>query len=291
MHNCYFIKFIGFLVHSAFFCVVFLTATQISFADLLQEFRRPKLLLRIFLVTSLAVPLITAGIVKALNVPMLLGGIMLLGSVTPGSPLALMGTKSKKGNIPLASFIMIFLIVIMPVMAPCWLWIFSHWFGLHHLQISPAKLFIAVAKLTLIPIFIGILLNLLLPKITKILRKILDIYSKTAIFIIIGVFIIPGLKMLITFSPIEWIAIIVVITLILVIGYYSGGETRPEHISIAVAATKSNLTALMAIAHVSYPHIHIFDVLLAYMIVCGLTTAIWYMLFKRQLAHNNETLQ
>ena len=291
MHSALFLKVIGFVAHSAFFSIIFVIAARITPAALVQELRKPALLLKTFVVTSIMVPLLTAGVVKLLHVPMLLGGVMLLGAVTPGSPFALMGTKGKKGSLPLASTIMGFLILAMPVTVPFWLWVFKDWFALPHLEISPATIFATVAYLTLLPLAIGVALNAFLPKLAEMLQRILNVYSKIAILILFVVFIVPALKMLLTFDLISWVAMFVVITLSLVAGYYSGGETRPEHISVAVAATQCNLTALVVIAHVSYPKVHILGTLLAYIILSWLPATIWYKLFLRQLARQGEQLE
>ena len=290
LHNEYVVKGIGFLAHSAFFCIVFVIASRIKPGMLLQEMRRPGVLVKTFCVTSLIVPLLTAGVVKLLQVPMLLGGVMLLGSITPGSPFALLGTKSKKGSLPLASAIMGFLIVLMPMTVPCWLWLFSHWFGLHHLEMRPTTIFATVAYLTLLPLFTGVACNVLLPRVTARLQTILDAYSKMAVLFILLLFIVPGVKTLLTFSLVSWVAIVVVMTLALIAGYYAAGTSRPEHISIALAATECNLTALMVIAHVSYPHIHILDTVLAYVLVSWMTAMLWYIFFRRQLARQRELL-
>jgi len=291
LHNEAFIKAIGFLAHSAFFSIVFVIAARITPALLVQELRKPGVLLKTFVVTSIIVPLLTAGVVKFLHLPMLLGGVMLIGAVTPGSPFALLGTKGKKGSLPLASTIMGFLILAMPVTVPFWLWVFNHWFDLHHLEISPGTIFATVAYLTLLPLAIGVALNAFLPKLAEMLQRILNLYSKIAILIIFGLFIGPGLKTLFTFDLISWVAIFGVMTLSLVAGYYSGGETRPERISVAMAATECNLTALIVIAHVSYPQVHILGTLLAYIIVSWLTATIWYKLFLRQLARQGKQLE
>ena len=291
MHSALFLKVIGFVAHSAFFSIIFVIAARITPAALVQELRKPALLLKTFVVTSIMVPLLTAGVVKLLHVPMLLGGVMLLGAVTPGSPFALMGTKGKKGSLPLAATIMGFLILAMPVTVPFWLWVFRGWFALPHLEISPATIFATVAYLTLLPLAIGVALNAFLPKLAEMLQRILNVYSKIAILILFVVFIVPALKMLLTFDLISWVAMFVVITLSLVAGYYSGGETRPEHISVAVAATQCNLTALVVIAHVSYPKVHILGALLAYIILSWLPATIWYKLFLSQLARLGEQLE
>ena len=134
-------------------------------------------------------------------------------------------------------------------------------------------------------------LNAFLPKLAEMLQRILNIYSKIALLILFVVFIVPALKVLLTFDLVSWVANFVVITLSLVAGYYSGGETRPEHISVAVAATQCNLTALVVIAHVSYPQVHILGTLLAYIILTWLPATIWYKLFLRQLARQGEQLE
>lgn len=291
LHNEAFLKAIGFLAHSAFFSIIFVIAARITPAALVQELRKPALLLKTFVVTSIMVPLLTAGVVKLLHVPMLLGGVMLLGAVTPGSPFAMLGAKGKKGSLPLASTIMGFLVLAMPVTVPFWLWVFKDWFALPHLQISPATIFATVAYLTLLPLAIGVALNAFLPKLAEMLQRILNIYSKIGLLILFVVFIVPALKMLLTFDLVSWVANFVVITLSLVAGYYSGGEKRPEHISVAVAATQCNLTALVVIAHVSYPQVHILGTLLAYIIVSWLPATIWYKLFLRQLARRGEQLE
>ena len=83
-----FLTAVGSIANSSFFCVVFAVASNIALRDLLQEVKKPALLLRAFGVISVIVPLLTAGVVKLLDVPLLVGGVILLGAVTAGSPLA-----------------------------------------------------------------------------------------------------------------------------------------------------------------------------------------------------------
>ena len=61
---------------------MFVIASRITLAEMGHELRQSRLLLKIFLIMSLVVPLLTAGIVKLLPVPMLLGGVILIGAVT-----------------------------------------------------------------------------------------------------------------------------------------------------------------------------------------------------------------
>ncbi len=275
-------QFIDFLMHSAFVAVVAAIGLRVRPEALVREMRRPRLLLKTLTVTSLVIPLLTAGIVKLLHVPMLLGGVMLLASVTPGSPLALLSTMSQKGSLPLASTIMCFLILAMPLTAPCWLFVFSGWFGLHHLAVDPIRIFFAVAPLTILPLTLGVAVHAAAPKAAEFLQRILNIFTRIAILGIVALFLWPALKALATFNLAGWAAIVAVMSLSLAIGYATCGESPAERITVALAATKCNLTALIVIADVSYPHIHIFDTVLAYIIVSFLTAAIWHKLFLRR---------
>jgi predicted Na+-dependent transporter len=90
-----FLTAVGSFANSSFFCVVFAVASNIALRDLLQEVKKPALLLRAFGVISVIVPLLTAGVVKLLDVPLLVGGVILLGAVTAGSPLAFWGRRAR----------------------------------------------------------------------------------------------------------------------------------------------------------------------------------------------------
>lgn len=271
---------INMLIRSAFVAVVAAVGLRVGPVALAREVRRPRLLLKILAVTGLVVPLLTAGIVKLLHVPMLLGGVLLLASVTRGSPMALRATMRRKGSLPLASTIMSILILAMPLIVPCWLFVFRNWFGLNHLTVAPIRIFFAVAPLTILPLAVGVAVHAASPKAAEFLQRVLDIYSGTAILLIAALFLWPALKTLLTFNLASWVAMIGVMSLSLAIGYATCGETPAERITVALAATKCNVTALIVIADVSYPEIHVFETVLAYIIVSILTGALWQKLLS-----------
>jgi predicted Na+-dependent transporter len=139
-------------------------------------------------------------------------------------------------------------------------------------------------------LLLGLTLNTLLPKAASIAHRISDIYSKVCILIIFLLFIVPALQALMKFSLVEFAAIIIVMSLALAAGYFLGGPVSKDRISIAMAATECNLTALLVIAHVSYPKVHILGPLLAYIIISFLTATAWNKFMLYRMKERGETL-
>ena len=285
-----FLQAIGFIAHSGFFCVVFAIASRCTLKDLLDEIRKPALLLKTFAATTVIGPLIAAGVVKLLDVPLVVGGVILLGAATAGSPLAPLGTRGKKGSLQLASTVMGLLVLLMPVTVTFWLWVYSQWFPMH-LSISVPKLLATVAPLTIVPLVLAVALRELLPAVSKVAGTALDLYSKVCIVILFVVFIVPGLLALFRFKLVEFGAIVIVMSLALAAGDFLGGPDARDRISVAMAATECNITALFVIAHVSYPKVHILGTVLAYIIVSFLTAAVWYRFLLYRMKGRGETLE
>jgi BASS family bile acid:Na+ symporter len=159
-----------------------------------------------------------------------------------------------------------------------------------HISISVSKLLATVAPLALTPLFMGVTLREVLPRVSKIAQKVLGLYSKACILILLVLFIVPGLLALIKFSLAEFAAILIIISLALAAGYYLGGPEVKDRISIALAGTQCNLTALIVIAHVSYPKVHILGPLLAYIILSFLVVAAWYRFLLYRMKRRGETI-
>jgi predicted Na+-dependent transporter len=287
--NDVFMRGIEILMHAAFPAVVFVISSKVTFKDLLQEFERPWLLLKTFGVACLIVPLITAGVIKSLNVPLLLGGVMLIASVAPADPFDLLEAKGKKGNISLVSANMALLCLMLPLTAPFWLWAFSQWFPLH-LSISPVRIFVTIAPITLLPLLAGIAFHEVLPAFSKILQHLLEWFFRIAIILLALVFLRPAVETILKFNFVSVISIIIVVTLSIFAGYYAGGSNRGDRISLALTASLGNLAAVMVIAHLCYPKVHVWGTVLAWVLLRWLTIMLWYLFLRVRIFRRGESL-
>ncbi|MBA4416944.1 MAG: hypothetical protein C0392_03390 [Syntrophus sp. (in: bacteria)] len=280
---------IGILLHVTFPAIVFVISANFTFKDINRELKNPWLLRKTFLVACVIIPLVTAGVVKILDVPLLIGGIMLISAVAPGDPFDLVEAKGKKGSISAAVTIMPFLVLMMPLTVPIWLWVFSQWFPLH-LSVSPGRLFVEVAPLTIAPLLAGIILHELLPSFTKILQRILEWFFRISVIILILVFIIPSIEAMAKFNFISYAAIFIVITISLFVGYYAGGSNRKDRISLSVTSGLGNLAVILLVAHVCYPKVHVLFTVFAYVIVRWVVFMLWYLLLRLRLLRRGESL-
>ncbi|MEI8344438.1 MAG: hypothetical protein WCG06_00015 [Candidatus Omnitrophota bacterium] len=271
------------LTHNIFPVLVFIISSSLSFEDIARQLKKKALLVRAFLAACVVIPLLTALVVKILNVPMLVGGILLVSSVTPGDPFDLLEAKGKKGSIPLAAVLMTLFVVVMPLTVPFWLWVFDGWFKLD-LAVAPLSVFGEIAPLTVVPFLAGILLNRFLPKAAAALRPMLEWFFKAALILLVVVFIVPAMRTLLKFDFNSVAAIFAVITLSLLIGYYAGGSQRQDRISLATASAIGNLAAVMLIAHLCYPKVHVWYPLLALVILRFFVFKFWFILLRFRIA-------
>lgn len=290
LENHIFMTVIGMLLHVTFPVIVFVISSNLTFKDVGKELKNPLLLIKTFLVACVFVPLATAGVIKVLNVPLLLGGIMLISAVAPGDPFDLVEAKGKKGSISTAAVVMPFLVLLMPLTVPLWLWVFSQWFPLQ-LSISPGDLFVEVAPLTIAPLLAGILFHEFLPSFTKILQPILEWFFRISVIILVLVFIVPSGEAMAKFNFASYAAIFIIISLSLFAGYYAGGSKRKDRISLSVTSGLGNLAVIMLVTHVCYPRVHVLFTVFAYVIARWVVFVFWFMLLRGRLRLRGEKLE
>lgn len=287
--NDAFMRGIELLMHAAFPAVVFVISSKVTFRGMGRELRRPGQLLKTLGVACLAVPLITSAVVKILDVPLVLGGVMLIASVAPADPFDLLETKGKKGSVTLASANMALLCLVMPLTAPFWLGIFSQWFPFH-LSVSPARLFSVVAPITVFPLLAGMALHAWLPSFAKILQRLLEWFFRAAIIILVLAFIRPALEAMAKFNFASVASVIIVVTLSIFSGYYAGGSDRKDRISLALTASLGNLAAVMLVTHLCYPRVHVWGTVLAWVLLRWATIMLWYLFLRVRILRRGEAL-
>jgi predicted Na+-dependent transporter len=277
------------LVHATFPVVVLIISSRVTFPDLAGEFRRPWFLLRAFAATGIIVPLITAGVVKAFGIPLLVGGIMLIAGVSPGDSFALLEAKGKKGSVNLAAATMSILCLVMPLTVPLWLWVLGKWFPLHF-RVSSLDLFAVVAPATILPLLAGVSLHSFFPSFTKILQRVLEWFFRIAISFLGIVGLIVGFKDFSKLTATSYACIFVVVSLAIIVGYYTGGSFRKDRISLGLTASLGNLAAVLLITHMSYPNVHVIGTVVVFVLFRWVTIMLWYLFLRLRLHVRGEKL-
>ncbi|MEI8355459.1 MAG: hypothetical protein WCG31_05135 [Deltaproteobacteria bacterium] len=281
-------------MNTVFPVYVFVVCSRFTFKELAGEILDNRwLMLKILLVSGVLIPLATAGILKIMTVPLMLGGIMLIASTAPGDPFDLVEAHGKKGGLLMATVVMLLLVLLMPLTVPCWMSVFTKWFPLH-LSVSPLGIFMAVAPKVIPPLLLAIVLHKLWPSVTEKLVKILHAYFKISC-ILLAIFFAPFAvgKILYTFTPAGWLAMFIVTTITIFTGYYLGDSGRKERISIALSLSLGNMAAVMFISFHCYPKMNLPDFLitvLGWVVLRWLIIWLWYFFLKFRLYKKGEAL-
>ena len=276
---------------------VFVVTSKFTFESIIEVIIKNKwLLLKVFLIVSIATPLITSGIIAIFNVPLVLAGIMLIASIAVGDPFDLVDAHGKKGSLLMASAIMIILVILMPLTVPVWMWVFSQWFPLH-LSATPLNVFTHVSIVVLVPAFLGLLFRQYLPKVTDILEKVLKQYFVISALLITLFFISGSIgKIIFVFGLAGIIAMFLMISITLIMGYYvAKGLERKERISISLACSLGNMAAVLFIARLAYPELDkSFDFLVTvfgWVVLRWLIIYCWFFFMKYRVKKEGETLE
>ena len=262
---------------------VFVVCSKFKFKEVGRELAANRwVMLRVVLLGVLGIPLATAGIVKLLDVSIMLGGIMLIASTAPGDPFDLVEAHGKKGGLMMAAITMLILVLVMPFIVPCWMWVFSRWFPLH-LSVAPAGVFHAVAPKVLPPLLIGLILRETLPRLADVLAKVLHSYFKISAILITVYFLPFAVAKMLAFGVNGYIAMFLVTTMTLFAGYYSCEVSRKDRISIALTVSLGNMAAVLFVAHQCYPKLNMIDFLMTvfgWIILRWIYIWVWYFYLK-----------
>ncbi len=275
------------LAHAAFPMVVLIISSRVTVEDLVAEFRRPWTLVKAFFVTSFIVPLVTAGAVKAFDIPLLVGGIVLIAGVAPGDSFALLEAKSKRGSINLAAATMSLLCLIMPFTVTFWLWVVGKWFPLRF-TVPPLRLWWTILPVTVVPLLVGITLHRYLPAFTAVLQRVLEWCFRVCIIFLGIAGLIVGIKDLSKLTVASYVCIFFVVSFAIVAGYYAGGSTRKDRISLGLTASLGNLAAVLLIAHTSYPNVHVLGIVVVFVLWRWVIIMLWYLFLRLRLHLRGE---
>ena len=293
MHNREFMKYMMLLLNIIFPLYVFVICSRYSLKEIVQEIQLKWVtILKVVLLTSLVIPLVAAATVKALNVTYTLAVIMLIASTAPGDPFDLVETSGKKGNLLLATALMIVLAILMMVTVPCWMWVFRHWFDME-LTVAPLGIFHAVATKIIPPLLLGVLCHWLFPNFTA---KVADILHKfftiSAIFLTVF-FIFASIEHIIFWFGLNGIiAMIIVTTFTVFAGYYLSEQDRKDRISTALVVSLGNVAAVLFITVQCLPWLGNLDFLLTALGWIVLRWAIiwgWYFFMKYRMKVQGQT--
>ena len=249
--------------------------------------QRAVLLRALFAVLVLVPAVVIASLLVFDLSPEVATGLALLAAA-PGAPLTTKRSQMAAADIDYVTSLQLTLALLAIVVTPLIISAFYAVFELTTERVSPLEVAWQIARVTFLPVIVGLTLQRFAPKLVAVIGKPLNILANVlflllVIALIVVLAIAPELreKLLLGWPAIAAILIIAVAAVI--IGHLLGGPRPGQRAGLAVASLARNIGLALYIAGLSEGGEGVIPTLLAYMIL-GTAVAIPYSIWiKRQV--------
>ena len=256
---------------------------------LISLWRRPAILLRALFAVIVVVPILVGFLLWLFDLPPAVATGLALLAAAPGAPLTTKRSQIAAADTVYVSSLQLTLALLAVVVTPLILAIYYALFELSIEAVSPIQVASQVARVTFLPVVIGLLLQHFSPKFTTLVRKPLNILA-TILLVLLVLLIVailsvtPELRaqLLLGWQPTAAIAIMAVAAL--AVGHFIGGPRPEQRGALATACVARNFGLALFITGLSEVGAASMSTLVVYLVL-GAATAIPYALWiRRQVA-------
>ncbi len=227
-----------------------------SLEQLTSLWRQRAVLLRALLAVLVLVPAVVIALLLAFDLsPEVATGLALLAAA-PGAPLTTKRSQMAAANIEYVTSLQLTLALLAIVVTPIILGAFYAVFELTTERVSPFEVAWQIARVTFLPVIVGLILQRFAPKLVAVIGKPLNVLANVLFLLlviaIIGVLAIaPELRagLLLGWSAIA--AILIIAVAAITIGHLLGGPRPDRRAGLAVASLARNVGLALFIAGVS----------------------------------------
>ncbi|MFA9408975.1 MAG: sodium dependent transporter [Candidatus Dadabacteria bacterium] len=226
------------------FLLMFSNGVNLPADQLYTLWHRPRLLIRSLIAVVVLVPVVVILVLIVFDLPAEVSLGLVVLAAAPGSPLITQHSKTRGGSLTLSAGLQLTLVLLAVLITPLTLELFDYIFDFKKgLVVSHLEVAKQVATVSLLPVSIGLGIQIFLPKLAKMIGKPLKILASVLfIILILAVILIlttvwPTLR--IGVMPIA--AIVIMAVSALVFGHLLGGPIPQERGSVAIAAISRNI--------------------------------------------------
>ena len=222
----------------------------LKLSDFKECFTKPKGVIGQTILRFTITPLIAVGLAKLFQLsPELTIGFILV-AVCPGGTASNVMTFLSKGDVALSVAMTAVSTCLSPVLTPMLTLLLVG----QKLDVSFMSMFMSIVKVVVIPVFLGFVLNKLLPAVSEKLQKVLPLVSVIAITLIVGAVVSNNAANILSAG----FVIIAVVALLNISGYITGsilakllgyGDEQMNAIAIETAMQNSGLATSLAVAN------------------------------------------
>ena len=258
------------------------------FGQLLSLWRQPEVLIRSLLAVIVLVPLVVFLLLRLFDLPPAVATGLALLAASPGAPLTTKRAQMAGGDPFYSASLQLTLALGAIVITPLTLAILYALFELETERVTWLIVAGQVAKVTFLPVIIGLLVQRFAAKVAEVTGKPLVVFANV-LFILLNVSLLvalvlaPDLRMMLRVGWLAGAAIVIMVAAALAIGHLLGGPSRAARSSLAIASVARNIGLSLYIATLSDAGQGAIPTILVYTILGGLLAVPYGVWNKRKM--------
>jgi BASS family bile acid:Na+ symporter len=288
------VEFIEAFTTVTIFALMLTIGVNESFKELSSLWRRSAVLLRLLFAAIVLVPAMVMVMLLLFDMPPAVATGLALLAAAPGAPLTTTRAKIAGADLSYVSSLQLALALLAVVATPLWLAIYYSVLDLTIEAIGPTTVASQVARVTFLPVVIGLLLHHFAPAFTARIRKPLNIFAAIlfpllVLLIVVATITVAELRNSFILEPGSFAAVLTMVVAALAIGHLMGGRQPEERGGLAIACIARNFGLAVYIATLSEAGAASIPAMTVYLVL-GAVTGIGYGLWnRRQVASKQET--
>lgn len=253
---------------SALMAVMLSIGLRVPFTEVLASARQVRLIVLSLLANFMLVPLVTVGLLYAFQAPPLASAGFLILAVCPGAPVGPTFTGVARGDVPLATGLMVILAGLSAVLAPALLagllGLLSPGSGLHidFLQVATTLLITQI-----LPLGVGLAIHEWAPRVSSRLVRPIGLLGNLTLLIVVGLILATQYHTLEAFRLRGWMGMVLLLAASLGIGWLCGWPDVAARRAMMVATGARNAAVGLVIVSANFANTPAVTAVVAYALV------------------------
>jgi BASS family bile acid:Na+ symporter len=283
-------EILGYFITATMFTLMLTIGVNDTFQQLISVWRHSAVLARSLFAAIVMVPALVMLLLWVFDLSPAVATALALLAAAPGAPLTTTRSKIAAADTTYVSSLQLSLALLAVVVTPIWLAIFFYLFDLTIESVNPINVASQVAKVTFLPVVIGLLLQRVAPQLIDRVRKPLNLlaiamFVLMVLVVLVAVVMIAEMRdMLILDWTSVWAILIMAITA-LAIGHFLGGRRPEQRGGLATVCIARNWGLAVYIATLSEAGLASIPAMSVYLIL-GATAGVVYGLWIRRQVDN-----
>lgn len=241
-----------------------------SWSELTSLWKERLALLRALIAAIVLVPVVAFVLLKIFNLAPVVATAIALLAAAPGAPLTTKRAKMAGADENHIASLQLMLALVAIVVTPVIIYIFDRAFPLSISRASPFEVASQVARVTFLPVVVGLLLRGFLPNLVSAIKKPLGILADILFLLLVIALIVllvvtPALRdqLLIGWPAVA--AIVILAAAAVAVGHLLGGPQKERRAGVAIACLARNIGLVIFVAGLSNGVQAILPTVLVYM--------------------------